>query len=79
MKKIDKLFAVLNKETNKISIYRYITYEIANILNTSIRTAQRKLTEKEIVETNTHTIYTVHNIDMGNRGGKRYKKNNNDW
>ena len=73
MKRVDKLFAVLNKETNKISVYRYVTNEIAYILGVSIRTAQRKLTEKETIETDKYTIYTVYNIDMGNRGGKREK------
>ena len=79
MKRIDKLFAVLNKETNKISIYRYITNEIAYILGVSIRTAQRKLTEKEIINTDKHTIYVTYDIDMGDRGGKRSKKNSDEW
>ena len=74
MKRIDKLFAVLDKENNKISIYRYVTNEIAYILGVSIRTAQRKLTEKETIETDKYTIYVTYNIDMGNRGGKRERK-----
>jgi hypothetical protein len=79
MKNIDKLFAVLNKETNKISIYRYITYEISLILGVSIRTAQRKLTEKEIINTDKHTIYVTYDIDMGNRGGKREPSNKYEY
>lgn len=72
------LYLIENKETNKFSIARYIDSEIPYILKVSVRKAQRMLTEKQIIETETHIIRTIYDIDMGNRGGIREKKQSND-
>lgn len=78
MNKPVQLYVILNKETNKISITRYVNSEMLYILNVNNRKAQRLLNESNIIELETYTIYKVFDLDFGSRGGKRYKKEN-DW
>lgn len=79
MKEPQVLYVIIDKENNKISINRYLNSEIPYLLGSSLRKVQRIFAEKEKIETERYTIYKVTNIDMGNRGGKRYKKESNDW
>lgn len=78
MNKPTQLYVILNKETNKISITRYINSEITQILNVNNRKAQRLLSETNFIDLEKYSIYKVFDLDFGNRGGKRYKKQN-DW
>lgn len=74
MCKIKTLYLIENKEKNTFSIARYVNYEIVNVLKTTVRKAQRILSQQDIVETQTHIIRTISNIDLGNRGGRRERK-----
>jgi len=78
MCKLTTLYLIENKETNKFSISRYINYEIISILKVNIRKAQRIIAEKDIIETDKYIIRTIYDIDMGNRGGYRDKKQSFD-
>lgn len=50
-------YAVLNKETNKITIYRFKT-QVADILNVSTRTLDRQIPYKN----NNFIVYEVSNV-----------------
>lgn len=77
MKRIQFLYLIISKKDNKMSISRYINENITYILGANTRKAQRILSENDKVETETHTIYKVYDVDMGDRGGRREKTR--DW
>lgn len=58
--KVEKRFlkyAVLNKNTNKIDIYRFKT-KVADLLNVSVRTLDRKIP----YENDNYIVYLVSNV-----------------
>ena len=79
MKKPIVLYVIINKENGEISIDRYLNNNIPYYLNLNLRKVQRIFATKNKIETDKYTIQKVHNINLGNRGGKRYKKEQNDW
>lgn len=50
-------YAVLNKETNKITIYRFKT-QVADLLNVSTRTLDRQIP----YENDKHKVYLISNV-----------------
>ena len=73
------MYVIIDKNTDSITINKYLNSDIPYILGMNLRKVQRIFAEKDKVETERYIIYKVHNIDLGNRGGIRERKRSDDW
>lgn len=73
------MYVIIDKNTDQISINKYLNSDIPYLLGMNLRKVQRIFAEKDKVETERYIIYKVYNIDLGNRGGLRERKRSDDW
>jgi hypothetical protein len=73
------MYVIIDKNTDQITINKYLNSDIPYFLGMNVRKVQRIFAEKDKIETERYTIYKVYNIDLGNRGGKRERKRSDDW
>jgi hypothetical protein len=79
MRKQQIMYVIIDKNTDQITINKYLNSDIPYFLGMNVRKVQRIFAEKDKIETERYTIYKVYNIDLGNRGGKRERKRSDDW
>lgn len=73
------MYVIIDKNTDQITINKYLNSDIPYLLGMNLRKVQRIFAEKDKVETERYIIYKVYNIDLGNRGGLRERKRSDDW
>ena len=73
------MYVIIDKNTDNVTINKYLNSDIPYILGMNLRKVQRVFAEKDKVETERYIIYKVYNIDLGNRGGLRERKRSDDW
>ena len=57
------MYVIIDKNTDSVTINKYLNSDIPYILGMNIRKVQRIFAEKDKVETERYIIYKVHNID----------------
>lgn len=73
------MYVIIDKNTDNVTINKYLNSDIPYLLGMNLRKVQRVFAEKDKVETERYIIYKVYNIDLGNRGGLRERKRSDDW
>ena len=73
------MYVIIDKNTDQITINKYLNSDIPYLLGMNLRKVQRIFAEKDKVETERYIIYKVYNIDLGNKGGFRERKRSDDW
>lgn len=73
------MYVIIDKNTDNVTINKYLNSDIPYLLGMNLRKVQRIFAEKDKVETERYIIYKVYNIDLGNRGGLRERKRSDDW
>ena len=73
------MYVIIDKNTDSVTINKYLNSDIPYILGMNLRKVQRIFAEKDKVEIERYIIYKVYNIDLGNRGGLRERKRADDW
>lgn len=73
------MYVIIDKNTDSVTINKYLNSDIPYLLGMNLRKVQRIFAEKDKVETERYIIYKVYNIDLGNRGGLRERKRSDDW
>lgn len=68
------MYVLLDKEDNSVEVYKYATPLLSAVYGVSDRTMQRIVQNNLPYETEKYILYEARTVNLGNRGGKRYPK-----